>query len=132
MNDSLLYRLLTDYRTYAAAAIGSAGAMLSSRRMLERWPAVSQRFSVERVALVLPFLIFVCAFFLSGIVFDWSGEFAGGILCAFGFVFSLQLLRFRSWWYRGVGLLFALFYAYNIYGTIHAWIARAEHGHPFR
>ena len=132
MNDSLLYSFLTDYRTYVATAIGSAGAMLSSRRMLARWPAVSERFSVEHIALVLPFLILVCAYFLSGIPFDWSGEFAGGILCAFGFGFSLQLFRFRSWWCRGVGLLFGLFYSYCIYGTIHAWIARAEHGHPFR
>jgi len=132
MNHSLLFSFLTDYRTYVAVAIGSAGAVLSSRRVLERWPIVNQRIAVEHAALVLPFLILVCAFFLSAIPFDWSGEFAGGILCAFGFGFSLHLFRFRSWWCRGIGFLFALFYACSIYGTIHAWIARAEQGHPFR
>ena len=53
-------------------------------------------------------------------------------LCAFGFVFSLNLFNFTGTLMRGAGLLFALFYSYCIYGIMHAWIARAAHGTPFR
>jgi hypothetical protein len=131
MNDSLLHAFLTDYRTYVATGIGLVGVALSSRRVLERWPFCG-RLPAARVCLALPFLIFLCAFFFGGVPFDWNGEFAGGILCAFGFVLSIHLLRFRNWFHRGVGLLFVIFYAFLIYDTARAWIARGNNGHPFR
>jgi len=94
---------------------------------------VGASLSVERVSLALPFLILLVTFFvINPVAFDWSGEYAEAILYAFGFAFSVQLWRFRGWLYRGVGLLFGIFYGYNIYATILAWVVRAEHGAPFR
>ena len=128
MNDSLLHSFLTDSRTYIALGIGCSGLVLSSNRAVERLPGLS----AERISVALPFLILISVFLLRVYEFDWDGEFAEGILSAFGFVLSLRLFRFRGRLYRGVGLLFCLLYGYGIFGIIHTWIVRADHGHPFR
>jgi len=132
MNDALLRTIVTDYRTYLAAAIGFGGVWLSSARQQERWRVLGQGITSRQAALSLPFLILISALFLSRFQFDWSGEFAAGILCAFGFAFSLNLFNFPGKLIRGTGLLFLLFYSYSIYGIIHMWISRADHGDPFR
>jgi hypothetical protein len=132
MNDSLLHTIVIDYRTYLAAAIGFGGVALSSRRQDERWRVLGREISAQQAALSLPFFILISVFFLSGLQFDWSGEFASGILCAFGLAFSLKLFNFHARLIRGTGLLFVLFYSYGVYGIIHTWISRADHGHPYR
>ncbi len=148
MTDPIVRGILTDSRIYIATAIGLAGMILSSRRVIEQSPALSLRFSEKRMALMMPLAILFSDIFILSFVpyesrggfasqffagferkFDWVGGLAHGILYAFGFVFSLRLVRIRDWLHRGVGLLFAVLYAYAINGTIHAWIARAENGH---
>jgi len=85
---------------------------------------------VEYVAPAIPILLLV--FLIVPIPFDWSGEFAAGIVYAFAFGFSLHLFRFHGQFHRGAAILLAFLYAYGIYGTLAAWISRADSGHPFR
>jgi len=132
VNDSLLHVIVADGRKYFAAAIGFGGVALNARRQDEPWRILGRQISAQQVAFVLPFFILIFAFFLDGLQFDWSGEFASGILYAFGFTFSLNLFKFRGWLFRSTGLLFALFFSYCLYDTMQTWISRANYGHPFR
>jgi len=132
MNGSLLQTIVTDSRTYLATAIGLAGVFFSSKRGPEHWQVAGWKISARWAALLLPTVILISGFFLEVLQFDWSGEFALGIMWAFGFVFSLNLFNFSGKLMRGAGLLFALFFSYCIYGILHGWLARAAHGTPFR
>ena len=129
MHDSLLYTIIADYRVHAATIFGLVGAVLSSRKAADHLTAL-RPLLVEAISLSLPFLVFLLYRFSGVMRFDWSGEFSDGILAAFGFAYSIQLLRFGGWKYRGAGLLCAISYAILIYTQITAWINRGVHGYP--
>jgi len=97
-----------------------------------RWSAVQKGISAEIIAASLPVFHFFIIFFFGAMAFDWSGEFADSILCAFSLIYSVRLLWFRRRWLFCLGVIFSLFYCYLIYGMLMAWTARAENGHPFR
>jgi len=121
---------LFDSRVYAAVGITCVGMLLCSRRVLGGWP-MRGRVKAEHVPLllamlVLPLIISLSAFCFVRGLWDFGDEFAVGILCAFGLVLSLRLVRYRGWFYRGAGVLLSFLYGYAIYSTLAAWMARGR------
>jgi hypothetical protein len=120
---------LSDPRIYGAILAGCVAMLFCSHRVLGGWKTQAG-VKVEQVTLFIVVLFIVLAF-LTGqsalsIDFDWSGEFAVEVVCAFGFILSIRLVRFRGWFYRGAGLLFAVVYGYAIYSTLAAWTVRGH------
>src|SRR5439155_15497608 len=99
MNDSTRH-FLSDVRAYEAVGVGLIGVLLCSRRLLGAWPSRG-RVKSEHATLSVSALLLLLAIFFGPMAFDWGGELATGILCAFGFALAVQLLRFPGWLDRG-------------------------------